>query len=972
MNDLETHSPLALVFITLQFQRERHFSLKLCAKMSFCQLLLFMLVKLASQYSFTDDNWNSFDAYGVKMAATDALVVQARNNDAQFVVQFYQFDISNLSLPCYVEYPGISTGDKNFIYNIVVPDQPSDSASVVFVGENSDSSTSPYPFVGHLMVDSSCNNTVHMHYFVPWGHDEFYVASVDPPGNVAYGFSSRFAFRYDLVTHNITYFLAWPISSFTPRAADVNIGHIVVVAGFVAKPQSTGYQPWAYSLEMDNTSFSVIDQWGYVPANNSWQAKTSNSDAANFTKKHIMSVSIHGNTSQVLIGIPSMNVVFWFQLTPNLNFTASRESGYQRGYGQTVGWNQEVGGPYPVILGNTYSFPYEWSSSVIYWFTLVEFLPSDPIMPLFPTVQCPRWVDLGQEMIAIATTPLNVAILDSSGQIYVLMSTAQGHYPGTTTAIGTNPAFSSPTPCPVGMYKSWIGVDICYPCAMGTMSDVEGSIECAPYDCDETNSLCPLGSLTNDTYSDMIVSVSQDQTYPKSPDSTIFDDILIQNMFSFGNSTRCLAISPIFWTMVTAGIAIIFLLVMCALKFLGPYAKVRDTCKQILRHADIIKEGEMWIGGLASFSLIILIGFAYIFSNAYLQEYPIETAPAFTFACDTTIRNAKFSTSLQPLSTPRSEDDQPIYDLLDEQNFTLTVDFINTNLNCDAVHVTQTIHGNSKSLAVNCNYSRSVLSVSLILGSHSVALYYNFDHALPMSGLRVSLYGEKLETNNARGHRNYLVNEINFSQPFFVNNQILASDPTIELSLTPVINETSPLADDGTYYYSALWVPMSVTSTPELFLTSDQFLYYGLLKPTLSISISKTSYFIQNLQSPITKQTEVVFHNLLFTIVCLELFGLGFIAAKLIFLPLFNVLRHFVEKYWKIVHPEHASISPEFTIDNVKEKQCDRLDPDKPSTSRDLAMTNMNQKQENIFTAKQFKTTVQRFLKTKQTPVTTI
>ena len=109
-------------------------------------------------------------------------------------------------------------------------------------------------------------------------------------------------------------------------------------------------------------------------------------------------------------------------------------------------------------------------------------------------------------------------------------------------------------------------------------------------------------------------------------------------------------------------------------------------------------------------------------------------------------------------------------------------------------------------------------------------------------------------------------------------------------------------------YYSALWSPVSTTSTSDLFLTYGDYIYYGLLKTSFLISISETTYYVMNVQQPIAKKAEIIFHNLLFTIVCLELFGLIFIAMKLICLPLFNSVRHLIEKHTNLIHPEHFLI----------------------------------------------------------------
>ena len=80
----------------------------------------------------------------------------------------------------------------------------------------------------------------------------------------------------------------------------------------------------------------------------------------------------------------------------------------------------------------------------------------------------------------------------------------------------------------------------------------------------------------------------------------------------------------------------------------------------------------------------------------------------------------------------------------------------------------------------------------------------------------------------------------------------------------------------------------------------------------LNIIISEASFFVKNRQSPIAKQPEVIFHNLLFTIVCLELFGLIFLLFKLALLPMGRI---FV-RYW---HRNHR-IQPVMNTQKSDEK----------------------------------------------------
>jgi len=63
-----------------------------------------------------------------------------------------------------------------------------------------------------------------------------------------------------------------------------------------------------------------------------------------------------------------------------------------------------------------------------------------------------------------------------------------------------------------------------------------------------------------------------------------------------------------------------------------------------------------------------------------------------------------------------------------------------------------------------------------------------------------------------------------------------------------------------------------------------------LLKTTLTIIDTETVFYVKNNQAPIATQPEIIFHNLLFRNVCLEIFRLIFLIFKHILIPLFEYL----------------------------------------------------------------------------------
>jgi hypothetical protein len=200
-----------------------------------------------------------------------------------------------------------------------------------------------------------------------------------------------------------------------------------------------------------------------------------------------------------------------------------------------------------------------------------------------------------------------------------------------------------------------------------------------------TGSYCPLASVSDVNIS-AYPSTNQDYPYPNSPSSTNFDDIIITNTFQISaNHHRCLLVSPIFWTLIVFALTGIVLIVMGVLYFLPNGRRHFTWLTVIFRRADVIGEGELWMGGLMTFALLVLIVFGFWFGFVYVKQYPIETAEDANFACDLSLRNAKFASSLQLLALLKTKEETPIFELLDQQNWTLTLDLIQTGFTCDDI-----------------------------------------------------------------------------------------------------------------------------------------------------------------------------------------------------------------------------------------------------------------------------------------------
>jgi hypothetical protein len=278
---------------------------------------------------------------------------------------------------------------------------------------------------------------------------------------------------------------------------------------------------------------------------------------------------------------------------------------------------------------------------------------------------------------------------------------------------------------------------------------------------------------------------------------------------------------------------------------------------------------------------VIIAVFSYVFSNGFINQYPIEAVGDATFACDPTLRNAKFSTSMQSLGTPILEEQQPIFNMLNDQPFTLNVAFINTDFSDKKLNVSQVFSSYLLDLSRTTQVTDGLLSISTNLTSHGTTIIFNITSNSAVGAFRIGLTGPSMQNEN------YYVQELNFSYAFNYTNRTVTQDPMITLQLIKLINDTEPLSSNIQTLYSALWIPTFIKNDDQLFYTESDFQLYHVKDNTiLTIEITEATYYIYNQQQPITKLTEIVFTDILFTTTCIELFALAFLFFKLAILPI--------------------------------------------------------------------------------------
>lgn len=240
---------------------------------------------------------------------------------------------------------------------------------------------------------------------------------------------------------------------------------------------------------------------------------------------------------------------------------------------------------------------------------------------------------------------------------------------------------------------------------------------------------------------------------------------------------------------------------------------------------------------------------------------------------------------MQSLATPVTEDNQPLFDMLDQQPFTLSVTFINTNFAQSNTSVAQ-VFGSFVVLLPSISIDDAGLfRVVTNLTTHTISIQMNVSSDSSVGALRVGLTAPSMQNDN------YMVKELNFSHVFSYPGRTMTQTPVVGLELVMLVNETAPLSSGDKTQYSALWVPTYSGNYDEIFYPEDVFqLHHTAEQTVVTVKLIEASYFIHNVQAPIVKIAEVIFTNILFTTMCIELFALVFLFFKLAILPLLRAI----------------------------------------------------------------------------------
>ena len=757
-------------------------------------------------------------------------------------------------------------------------------------------------YVLGLLLMSTCASQVQCTDINAGGSQQaYFLIGVDTHGTFAYGFTSSFVFKLDIYQNkillNLTTDSVWPSAGFIPHAMDV-ADTWAVVAGY-------GYSDAVkkiYTTQACLIDLSVLTNASCVLLINETTFFIP-SDIVSYNELYELSVAIRNQ--KVLVGVHRLSTVVVLQnLGTSLNVTYLHTLPYPdaTSVGRVVDWADNT--TIAVLVQNPSETSYAKSLVFVYDETSVTL--TTPLFT-FPNNQQILGTRLSHPSFArfSVTAGRNMAILTEYADILIIPVAAAGYssrWIDTTERVFV--FYYDPELCIGGTYKNRSSVGPCQICPPrtynpGTLSSAV--LQCIPCSNTISTSLCPLASLA-DIDSSTVPPYSQVVPYPETADTNNIDDILIKNVFQISSTSRCLVISPLLWTLVVGGVCLLIMTIMIVIKQCQcqRYTDYRKRAKVIFKRTDIIGEGEKWAGGLATLAIVVLVSFSYWFSASLIRRYPVEEVlgPA-TFACNDALINAQFSTGLELLAIPKAPEAQPIFDLLNRQIFQLTVELINTGFLCSNISTQENLSGSKYvSLPFNCSQSPSdaITSVTFPFPRHQTTVQINMTGPYWIGAFRLCIRGKGQEENDST------LRELDFCQFYTTPNEAIGRTTNIPIDFIKNINMTHSLNEVDPTLYSGLWMPTFSTvslSDEAYYLEFGNYLRYTSSLTILQVTLNERPFFVKNIQQPIVRTAELIFHSLLFTFLCIELFAFAFLLIKLVILPFIR----WIVYLWKKLRP---------------------------------------------------------------------
>jgi hypothetical protein len=159
-----------------------------------------------------------------------------------------------------------------------------------------------------------------------------------------------------------------------------------------------------------------------------------------------------------------------------------------------------------------------------------------------------------------------------------------------------------------------------------------------------------------------------------------------------------------------------------------------------------------------------------------------------------------------------------------------------------------------------------------------------------------------------------ILRQLDFCQLYNVFNEAIGRRTYIPIVFIKNINKTRPLSTANSTVYSGLWMPTFSTvslSDEPYYVEFGNYLRYTSSLTNIQITVDQHPFFIKNMQQPIVRTAELIFHGLLFTSLCIEIFAFIFLLVKLFIIPLFRWTKYLWKKFHR--HREKSADSNALT-----------------------------------------------------------
>ncbi|CAF1936970.1 unnamed protein product [Rotaria magnacalcarata] len=893
----------------------------------------------------------------VKMSLNDNFTVAAFNYDKFYVL----YSVSNNSIKKYYK---INYRENDvYVYSLSVLKTKSDQImSFLQVVKNIKSNS---VLLSRIDINvSEFHNSVNYQYRKSIDKvlnnigQEHILIKVDTQEKYAYVFADSFILSYNLLTNELYQNNETNVvhcdgdnGSFIPHAADLRNKWAAMV-GFHRIQNSSRNKPCLYIFKLPSLSL--------IQARSLDRSNILSSENMGYNHESIMSTSIDPSGMMIAIGQAQLDTVTIAFINDNNTPTNISEM-FQIvedvkliDFGRSVAWLDDKG-TLAVLVGK--SGNRTGLQSEIQVFTNISSNPTSlSIIPkyIFPNNQQTlhtipyKFGWRRRSYLFVLAQSRNLLILRDDGKLIHIPSADPGFcsmervevsevYRELLTCLDSDicaplqSAFlrkSSPTnestsmvysflskPCVSGTYKSITGFGPCTVCPPGTKNPGGNkSSDCQP--CKPVE-LCSLGA-SSEVNLTVFNSTTQVFSYPDSPIIDNYDDVLLLNFIPNTWKAGCVLSSPLFIAVLSIIFSFTIWLIMLTIKKrqLTSFDTHRKRAKRILKHTDLIGEGERLVGGLASIVIFAIVIYSIVFAVYYLFSYSSDNT-WIREACNDSLRNTKFDNALQlPLPDPQGND-WKIFRLLNGQNFTMIVDLINTGAKCDHIdvhHKKRTGHS-EKISKTYCNDLKNnfTTSFSFRIPTHTSTAQVTINGPYFIGAIRFCLHGLPKYINDEDEYSE--LKELDVCTLLHTDKQTIAVSTHFNADLVRVINVTKPLKRSQHTNYSGVWKPITTyidNLSDELYYAKyGEYLRYASDQTTLTVKFKEQNYYVQNNKSPIIRRGAITFHTFMFMFLLIDTIAMLFIIYKLWGQPLMRCL---LQLYYKSRKHEFQSNHTETAI----------------------------------------------------------